>query len=184
MSLSFIIKEGKLQNSPLYNYGGDKSPLSPHGPPGLIVMRKMCILLFCSHAFLHSISFPRPLCRIYLQNIPMNILIWSDTKKLNSYTNSTHKQNTFSKAGKINKKKNWLQFIFRKINKLTTYIDYKQITFVISLIVFVVGFFPEISSFLWGWRQGMTPTYPNTEYGHTMAKSLILCGPNSNFNPK
>ena len=28
-----------------------KSPLSPYGPLGLIVMRKMCILLFCSHAF-------------------------------------------------------------------------------------------------------------------------------------
>jgi hypothetical protein len=23
-----------------------------------------------------------------------------------------------------------------------------------------------------------------TDYGHTMAKSLILCGPNSNLNPK
>ena len=25
---------------------------------------------------------------------------------------------------------------------------------------------------------------PNTDYGHTMAKYLILCGPNSNPNPK
>ena len=97
---------------------GDKSPLSPYGPLGLLVMRKMCILLFCSHAFLHSISFPRPLCRIYLQNIPMNILIWSDTIKLNSYTNSTHKQNTISKAGKEEILKRLT--VSRKINKLST----------------------------------------------------------------
>ena len=41
------------------------------------------------------------------------------------------------------------------------------------------------------WHCGLSQPYqllphmtPTTDYGHTMEKFLIVCGPNSNFNPK